>query len=448
MKSIIETVAAVAAGTTRVRELLDRTHLHAEQAADLNPIAWVDWDAARTQADALDAQVRAGAPLGPLHGVPLSIKDLFNVNGMPTRAGTRASLAELGSREASLVTRLRRAGALIFAKTNMHEIALGATGENVWTGDVKNPFDPARQAGGSSSGAGVAVAKGIGLGAVGSDTGGSIRIPAAFCGVVGFKPSRDAIPLDGALYLSWTCDHAGPLARSVADCARLFEVMAQRSVRHGAVARKPRLALPERWLRGRLQPAVRAVFERLIADLRRDGVAVDAVDVPRMQEAWEAYTPMVRSEAAWVHRAALAAGGEGFSEMVLPPLKAGTTIVAGDYIAALKTRDALIRDLQSLLTDYDALIAPGNSVLPPLRGQLEVDTEGGRTTVREAVLGQTAAFSFAGLPALVLPTRQVEGLPTSLQLVGRMDSDATLLALGQWFEQRLGVSAPDGSQGA
>src|SRR5690606_16378152 len=138
--------------------------------------------------------------------LPVSIKDLFNVRGMPTRAGTRAPLPELSSTEATLVTRLRDAGAVIFAKTNMHEIALGATGENRWTGDVSNPFDPSRQSGGSSSGAGVAVATGIGLAGIGSDTGGSVRIPAAFCGVTGFKPSFGAIPLDGGLHLSWTCD--------------------------------------------------------------------------------------------------------------------------------------------------------------------------------------------------------------------------------------------------
>ena len=140
MKTITEALAAVATGSTTCRALLEQARNAAEQAADLNPIAWVDWQAATSQADALDAQVRAGSPLGPLHGVPVSIKDLFNVSGMPTRAGTRARLDEIGSVEAALVTRLRRAGALIFAKTNMHEIALGATGENLWTGDVKNPF--------------------------------------------------------------------------------------------------------------------------------------------------------------------------------------------------------------------------------------------------------------------------------------------------------------------
>jgi len=438
MKTLVEQAAAVAAGDQSSAALIEAAQLAAEVSAELNPLAWVDWPEAAQTARVLDAERTAGRPRGPLHGMPISIKDLFNVDGMPTRAGTRAALPGLSPREATLVTRLKAAGALVFGKANMHEIALGATGENVWTGDVKNPFDPARQAGGSSSGSGVCVQRGIGLASVGSDTGGSVRIPAAFCGVTGFKPTRDAIPLDGGLHLSWTCDHAGPLAPSVADCALMFEVMAQRSVRHGAVPRKPRLALPERWLRGRLQPGVREVFDRLVAGLRAEGVTVDPVEIGTLQAGWEAYSPLVRAEAAWVHRQVLDAGGEGFSTMVLPPLEAGRRIAARDYIDALQTRQALVDEFARLFADYDALICPGNSVLPPLRGQNEVQTEGGLMSTRDAVLGQTAAFSLAGLPTLVLPTALVEGLPTSLQIVGAADSDARLLALGRWFEQRIG----------
>jgi Asp-tRNA(Asn)/Glu-tRNA(Gln) amidotransferase A subunit family amidase len=192
-------------------------------------------------------------------------------------------MPSLGALEAVAVARLRAAGALIFAKTNMHEIALGATGENAWTGDVKNPYDPARQAGGSSSGAGVAVATGIGVAGLGSDTGGSVRIPAAFSGVVGFKPSFGAIPLAGALHLSWTCDHAGPLTRSVDDAARLFEVMSGRRTDHGAVPRRPRLAVPAKWLAPRMSLAMGEWFESLLAGLRRDA---DVIDVEASGPKW------------------------------------------------------------------------------------------------------------------------------------------------------------------
>jgi aspartyl-tRNA(Asn)/glutamyl-tRNA(Gln) amidotransferase subunit A len=429
---IRETVAAIAAGRATSRALLESAREAHARHLGLNPIAWVDWDAAARTADALDAAARAAGALGPLHGATVSIKDLYNVAGMPTAGGTRAPLPEFGG-ESVAVSRLRAAGALIFAKTNMHEIALGATGENPWTGDVKNPHDPARQAGGSSSGAGVAVATGIGMAGLGSDTGGSVRIPAAFCGVVGFKPSFGAIPLGGALHLSWTCDHAGPLTRSVDDAALLFEVMSGRRTDHGGVARRPRLAVPAQWLAGRLHPAVRAWFEAHLAALRRVADVVE-VATPSMPLAWQHYTPIVRAEGAYVHRVALAAGGEGFSEAVLAPLRAGEQVSAQTYIDAMHQRETVRKELDALLRDHDALVLPTSAVPPPLRGQTEVEVEGGTMSVREAVLGQTLAFSFVGLPTLSLPAGTVEGLPAGLQVVGARDRDASLLALGRWME--------------
>lgn len=430
-----QTVAAIAGGTQRAQALVEQAQHNATRHAELNAIAWVDWSAAADEACRLDDEARSGRLRGPLHGVPVSIKDLYAVHEMPTRAGTRASLPSLGSDEAILVARLRRAGALVFAKTNMHEIALGCTGENEWTGDVRNPFDPSRQSGGSSSGAGVAVATGIGLASIGSDTGGSVRIPAAFCSVIGYKPTYGAIPLGGALPLSWTCDHAGPLARSVDDCALLFEVMAQRRVAHGAVARRPRLHVPMTWLRGRLAPEVRARFELALAQLRAKGAEIGEVDVPQLADAWRAYTSIVRAEAAWVHRAALDAGDTGFSSLVRPALDAARRMPAVEYVDAMQARGAISRALDAALADCDAWIAPTSTVLPPLRGQHEVQVEGGPTTVREAVLGQTLPFSLCGVPALSIPLGLVDGLPVGLQIIARRDADASLLALAAWLQR-------------
>jgi aspartyl-tRNA(Asn)/glutamyl-tRNA(Gln) amidotransferase subunit A len=430
--TIRETAAAIAQRRQTSRALLEQACEAQERHRDLNAIAWVDWDAARAKADALDAAVQAGTPLGPLHGVPVTIKDLYNVAGAPTAAGTRALLPDLGG-EAVAVTRLRVAGALPFAKTNLHEIALGATGENVWTGDVKNPFDPARQAGGSSSGAAVATATGVGFAGLGSDTGGSVRVPAAFCGLVGFKPSFGAIPLAGALHLSWTCDHAGPLTRSVDDAAVLYEVMAGRSTDHGRVARRPRLAVPAQWLKGRLHAATRDWWEALLVMLRSRADLVE-VSVPTLSGALRHYTTIVRAEAAYVHREALAAGGDGFSDAVLAPLRDGECIHAQVYIEAMRFRERLRAELAAVLRDHDALVLPTSATPPPLRGQAEVSVEGGMLTVREAVLGQTLAFSYAGLPATSLPWGTVDGLPGALQVVGAQDQDASLLALSRWLE--------------
>ncbi|MCD6680359.1 MAG: amidase [Burkholderiaceae bacterium] len=436
-ESIRDVVAEIAAGSCSAQSLVEQAHDNAVRHAALNAIAWVDWPAAFDEARALDDEARAGRLRGPLHGVPVSIKDLYAVRGMPTRAGTRAPLPPLGAVEATAVARLRAAGALVFAKTNMHEIALGCSGENEWTGDVCNPFDPARQSGGSSSGSGVAVAAGIGLASIGSDTGGSVRIPAAFCSVVGFKPTAGAIPLDGALPLSFTCDHAGPLARSVADCALLYEVMAQRRVAHGAVARRPRLHIPAAWLRGRLAPQVRERFERSVGQLRAIGAEIGEADVAQLNDSWASYTPIVRAEAAWVHRAALDAGGVGFSSLVLPALQAARRILAVEYVEAMRTRAAISAALDAALADCDAWILPTSTVLPPPRGQNDVQVEGGTTTVREAVLGQTLPFSLCGVPALSVPLGLVDGLPVGLQVVARRDGDATLLALARWIERKV-----------
>jgi aspartyl-tRNA(Asn)/glutamyl-tRNA(Gln) amidotransferase subunit A len=426
-------------GRRQLRDELALIQARAQQHADLNAICWVDWERAAAQADAaqeavtsLGAQALAARPL---QGVFVTVKDLFHLTGAVMAAGTRAPLPDLGP-QSVVVDRLEAAGAIVFAKTNMHEIALGATGENAWTGDVRNPYDPARQAGGSSSGSGVAVACGIGSASVGSDTGGSVRIPAAFCGVVGFKPTYGAIPLQGALALSWTCDHAGPLTNSVDDAALMYQALSNRSIRHGSTPRRPRFGIPRKWLQGRLAPGVREAFERLLADLAPEAELVDA-DVATIGLAWEYYTPIVRAEGAWIHRAALAAGGEGFSEMVVAPLRAGMAISAAQYFDAMQARKTFSDDLDKHLAGIDAMILPTTAVLPPLRGEQEVDVEGGRLSVREAVLGQTLPFSFAGVPTLSLPCGMQAGLPLGLQVVARRDADASLLALGSWLEQRL-----------
>lgn len=430
--SIAELVGAMRSSRGGARALIDQALEAAQRFASLNAVAWVDWDSARRDADRLDEEAAAGRLRGPLHGIPVTIKDLYVVEGMPTGGGTRARLPPLGN-EATLVTRLRQAGALLFAKTNMHEIALGATGENVWTGDVCNPQDPSRQAGGSSGGSGVAVATGIGVASIGSDTGGSVRIPAAFCGVVGFKPSFGAVPLDGALPLSWTCDHPGPLARNVADAALLHEVMSGRRLAPAAVPRRPRLAVPRHWLHGRLSLATREWFERILATLRERADIID-VPTPLMPGAIGAYTTIVRAEAAFVHREALAAGGEGFSEQTLLPLRAGLEVSAQAYLLAMHERQAVQRELDAILAGCDAMLTPTTTVPAPLRGQTEVDVEGGRLTVREAVLGQTLPFSFVGVPTLSIPWGRIDGLTGALQVVARRDGDASLLTLGAWLE--------------
>ena len=439
--SITEIQARLSRGEVTAQAMLQLAQKAAQQFEPLNALAATDWAYAQSQAIQIDARSDLGQMSEkPLLGLPIAVKDLFLVARMPMAAGSRAPLPPFAVAQALLVDRLIDAGAIIFAKTNMHELALGATGENSWTGDVKNPFDPARQAGGSSSGSAVAVATGIAIAAIGSDTGGSIRIPAGFCGVVGFKPSFGAIPLAGALYLSPSFDHAGPITRCVDDARILYQVMAKRALRESSITREPHFAVPARWLDARLADDVAQAFSLQLERVKSAGATITEVDVPLLPRAWDFYTPIVRSEAAVIHRDALRTHPEGFSVLVKGPLDAGAQVLASDYLLAQALRASLRSEMDSMLSNFDAMLLPTSAVVAPLRGQQDVVVAGGRLmSAREAVLGQTLPFSALGLPTLQIPMDMIAvsptvKLPIGLQIVSLQGRDNRVLALGKWIE--------------
>lgn len=452
--SLLETARALREDRVSSLELTERALRLAAHHEALNIFAHLDADGALEQARGLDAEARAGAFRGALHGIPVSIKDLFQVRDWPTRAGTRAPLPpeftglnQMASDDAVVVARLRAAGAVILGKVNLHEIALGVTGENPWTGDVLNPHDQARQAGGSSSGSAVSVATGVAFASLGTDTGGSIRIPASLCGCVGFKPSFGLVPLSGALHLSPTCDHAGPLARSVADARAVFEVLAQHTVSASRALEKAavRVGVPRDWLEGRLGVAVRAGFEALLERLREAGAVVSDANPPALERAEAAYTPLVRAEAAFVHRRALRANPEGFSESVRGPLELGMKLSAAEYLEARRVRELVRIGLEAMFESgperVDALILPAAPLPAPKRGTTEVTLESGMSPHRSAFVGLTLPFSLAGLPTLSLPFMRVDGLPVGLQIVGARGTDALVLEIGERFERMIDLEA-------
>ncbi len=409
-----------------VEEALDAARRHAE----LNAVAHV------ASAAQIESALRR-APRGPLFGLPITVKDLYVVDGMPMRAGTRAALPDLG-RQGSAVTRLVQAGAIVVAKTNMHEIAGGVSGENPWTGDVCNPHDPSRQTGGSSSGSGAAVACGIGLASLGSDTGGSIRIPAALCGVVGMKPTYGSIPLDGALALSWSCDHAGPLACSIDDAHCLTEILSDRPVPLPSVAAgaPARLGVPRRYIDGWLDASLRRDFERLLSWLGEAHVQLIEVEVPMLEQSLAIYGPLRGAESAFVHRDALARQPELFSPAVRERLQEGLALPAQTYLEAQRLQGALRADLDAALRTVDAWILPTVPVPAPPRGAAEVELERGATDHRAALVRFTLPFNLAGVPALALPFGRIDGLPVSVQIVAERGADARVLAIGRWLEAR------------
>lgn len=424
--------AALRAGTTTSVALVEHALERAEARAELNAVAHLDAAGALALAAERDRQLAAGEVVGPLHGLPVTVKDLFVVDGFPMRAGTRAPLPDLGP-EGTAVSRLRAAGAVIVATVNLHEVAYGITGENAWTGDVTNPHDPGRQSGGSSSGSAAAVAAGIGLASLGTDTGGSIRVPASHCGVVGFKPTTGRVPLDGALPLSVTCDHAGPLVRSVDDAALLTAVLA--GVRPAPVLpRMPsRFAVPLDYLRGRLSRSVRHAFDGWLDLARRAGVDVVDLDLPGIERTLEIFRAIQGPEAHRVHAAALASDPEGFTPVVRAQIEAGAGVTADEEAEARERRTALADALDLAVGRVDALVLPASPVPPPPRGSDEVELESGAAPLRAALLALTAPFSLTGLPVLCVPFARVDGLPVGVQLVGRRGSDEHLLAVGAWL---------------
>ena len=435
--TIEEANSALAGGQVTVESLVLQSLEAIAQHRSLNAIAELGSQQALTTARERDRELVAGTRRGPLHGIPITVKDLFQVRGFPTRAGTRAPLEGLGTSTA--VARLEDAGAIIIAKCNMHEIALGLTGENQWTGDVKNPHDADRQSGGSSSGSAVAVAVGAGLASLGTDTGGSIRVPAALCGVTGFKPTHGLVPLDGALPLSPTCDHAGPLTRNVADARLLTEVLSGRALTTVEL-HQPRFGVPRAYLEGRLTIRVREGFEQTLAQLESAGAILVSVAPPELELTHGAYTPLVRAEAAHVHRYAMALSPQGFSLPVHQALATGAAMLASDYLEARAIRRRVTEGLRvAFQTDlFDALILPTTPSPALRRRETIVDLESGPALHRDAQLAMTAPFSMVGVPVAAIPSGKIDGLPVGLQIVAPWQEDALALNLASWVERRLG----------
>lgn len=429
--TLLDAARAVRNGTATPTSLVAQALANAQTRADLNAIAALN-ENALSEAEHMTREAREGAWRGPLHGLPITVKDLFNVRGLPTKCGAKASMPALLPDEAEAVRHLRGAGAIVLAKTNMVEIALGTTGENPWTGDVKNPHDPARMSGGSSSGSAAAVAAGIGLGSLGTDTAGSIRIPAAWCGVVGFKPTYGRVPLAGALDLCWSCDHAGPITQTVSDARLMFEVLADAPAgerRAGA----PRLGVPRAYLAGALSAGVHAAFEDFLRRAQAAGATLIEVRPEHVEHGVAAFVPL-RAESSFTHRKTIEAEPENFSPFVRAELERGLRVTAQEYLHGLHLQK-LVRDgMRDCLKDVDAIVMPAVPCVAPLRGATETELESGVAPLRGAVLHLSRPFALAGLPTVSLPFAQVDGLPVGVQIACDLNADHAALDIAAWAE--------------
>ena len=404
-------------------------------------------DRALDEARTLEGEARDGRYRGPLHGIPIAVKDLIDVAGTKTTSGS-AIPVDVALRDAPSVARLREAGAIIIGKTNLHEFAFGTTSEESAFGPVRNPHDLSRSAGGSSGGSAAALAAGMCFGALGTDTGGSIRIPSAVCGTVGLKATLDEIPCDGVVPLSTTCDHLGPMARSVADAALLFDILKGRPP-FGAIPTADRLTfgVPGPYFCDHLESGVREALDRARTVLQGAGHEVRDVEIAHAASAADVYLHIVLPEAARYHARWLESAASKYSPGVRIRLEMGRYILAEDYIRALRLRERLAAAVDRALDGCHALLLPAQPIPAPVLGAATVDIEGTRIPIRAAMLKLTQLFNLTGHPAVALPAhRAVDALPRGLQIVGRRHQTDRLIAIAYAVESLISKVAASGER--
>jgi len=407
----------------------------------LNAFITVLADQAIADATRAEAEIANGKYRGPLHGIPVSIKDLVDVAGTRTSSGS-AVPAPHAQHDAPVVAHLRRAGAVIVGKTNLHEFAFGTTSDETAFGAVRNPFDTSRSAGGSSGGAAVAIVEGMCLGSLGTDTGGSIRIPSAACGITGLKPTFGEISCEQVVPLSTSLDHVGPMTRTVEDAALLYTAMRDGTVDAANRPTSPDAALwlgvPVPYFFDALDPDVRRLFNEARTRLERAGHSVQDVAIAHAERTADVYLHIVLPEAAWYHAPLLAAHSAQYSPGVRLRLEMGGYILAEDYARAMHARSVLRRAVDRALEGVDALMLPAMAIPAPPLGAASVDVGGHTQSVRAIMLRLTQLFNVTGHPAIAIPCgRGADGLPRGLQLVGHRGGTERLLAVAAAIERQI-----------
>ena len=390
---------------------------------------------ALAQAEQLAQEIRDGDYRGPLHGIPIAVKDLVDVAGTKTTSAS-AVPAAVATADAPSIAQLRQAGAIVIGKTNLHEFAFGTTSDESAFGPVRHPLDPTRSAGGSSGGSAAALAAGMCFGALGTDTGGSIRIPSAVCGTVGLKPTLGEISVSGVVPLSTTLDHLGPMARSVADAAMLFDVLKGRPP-FGTTPTADRLTvgLPQAYFGDRLDAGARQALERAAAALKAAGHDVRDVDVRHAGWTPAVYLHIVLPEASRFHARWLESIPDAYSPGVRMRLEMGRYVLGEDYVRAMDLRAALTAAVDAALEGCHVLLVPGQPMAAPLLGAPTVEIDGRTEPVRAAMLRLTQLFNVTGHPAIALPgTHDVDRLPRGVQLVGRRQQTERLLEIAAAVE--------------
>ncbi len=457
MKEIFTLSLADLADRIRTKEVspVEATQAYLDRITTYNSkvnafVTLTETEALATARDA-EAAIRRGEYRGPLHGIPIGHKDLYWTKDVRTTAGSRVREHFVPAEDATVVARYRAAGAVMLGKLNTHEFAYGPTNEHSMFGPSRNPWDLARITGGSSGGSGAAIALSLCAGATGSDTGGSIRIPAACCGIVGLKPTYGRASRQGIFPLCWTMDHPGPMARTVRDTALMLQPIAGHDPRDPATSRRPvpdyvraltdaleglRIGVPTEYFYDRADPAVDATVRAAVRKLSDLGARVDEVEIPHIGHAAAAALTIYLAEATAYHDDTLATQPELYTAQVRGFLELGNYVLAKDYLHAQRYRQLLGRSLARVLKQVDVLVTPTTPITATTIGQQTISVRGVEQTVFAALLRNTEPFNLTGLPALAVPCGfSAERLPISMQVVGRPFDEATVLRVGHAYEQ-------------
>jgi len=415
----------------------------------LNSFITVVADRARREARAAEREIARGGSKGPLHGVPVSLKDNIWTRGIRTTAGSKILSSFVPRKDSDVGARLARAGAILVGKTNLHEFAYGITSNNPHFGPVRNPWNRERIPGGSSGGSAAAVASGMCFGSVGTDTGGSIRIPSALCGVVGLKPTFGLVSVEGIVPLAGSLDHAGPIARTVADACILLEAIAgefpkgtarpdYRKLR-GSLPKGLRIGWPQHYFFDRVDDEVRRLIEDAARVFRSLGARTVKVAMPGLAGALLPGTnDIAHAEATHYHESQgyFPARAADYGEDVRRRLESGRNVRAVDYLRGRAKKPEAIAEFEAAFARVDAILAPATPLAAPPIGQDEIEIGGEKETLRSALVRMNRPANFTGHPAITVPcglTR--EGLPVGMQMIGPYWSEARLLAAAEAYER-------------
>ena len=406
---------------------------------------------ARASARRAETDIQRGNYRGKLHGIPVALKDLYNTAGVRTTSGSKLFDNFIPEEDCTVAAKFREAGAILLGKLNLHQFAYGPTGENPDYGHMHNPWDPNLVAGGSSGGSGSATAAGQCTITTGSDTGGSIRIPASLCGIVGLKPTYGLVSRHGLTPLSWSMDHPGPMVRTVEDAALVMNAIAGHDPKDLASVDLPasdytsgltgevcglRIGIPREYFDAPLDPLVGEAVRDAVSLLEQMGAVVTEVSFPMFKDSQAISTSILMPEASAYHRDLLAKDGDKLYEPVRLRLEAGLFISAADYLRAQQARAMFDRQARQLLEDVDLLAGPTEPVTaPPL---LAAEVQAGEYTVgtTAALTQYTRPYNITGFPAISIPCGfSGAGLPVGLQLAGRPFDEVTVLRAAHAYEQ-------------